>query len=411
MSNVTPDSVATTPAPSRDVRLYQGARLLATVAEQMIAVAVGWQVYARTGQPFDLGLVGLVQFVPAIALSLLTGHATDRFDRRKVVMVCCAALTMIAALMCLTTRAGSAIWQLYAMLFAFAIGRAFLAPAEQALLPDLVPPAQLARTVAWNSSLWEIGAIVGPALGGWIYSIGRGAGAVYVSAAVAYFVAFGLAATMNVRTGRMEQRPVSFATVVAGIVYVWRNKILLGTISLDLFAVLFGGAVALLPIFARDVLNVGPWGLGLLRSAPAVGAALAAVVIGFRPIDRRAGATMLIGVALYGVATVVFGASRSFWLSLLALAVVGAADMVSVVVRSTLVQVVTPPEMRGRVSAVNMVFVGASSELGALESGMTAAWFGAVPSVVAGGVAACAIVALYAALFPGLRGVDRLGDG
>ncbi len=407
-------SMAAAPTPrflSRDVRLYQGARLLTTVAEQMIAVAVGWQVYERTGRPFDLGLVGLVQFVPAIGLSLLTGHATDRFDRRKVVMVCCAALTLIAALMCLTTRSGSAIWQLYAMLFGFAIGRAFLAPAEQALLPDLVPPAQLARTVAWSSSLWEIGAIVGPALGGWIYSIGRGAGAVYVSGAVAYLVAFVLAAAMAVRTGRMEQRPVSFATVVAGVVYVWRNKILLGTISLDLCAVLFGGAVALLPIFARDVLHVGPWGLGLLRSAPAVGAATAAVVIGFRPLERRAGATMLVGVALYGAATVAFGASRSFWLSLIALVVVGAADMVSVVVRSTLVQIVTPPEMRGRVSAVNMVFVGASSELGALESGMTAAWLGAVPSVIAGGVAACVIVALYAALFPGLRAVDRLGDG
>ena len=395
----------------RDVRLYQAGRLLAIVAEQMISVAVGWQVYARTGRPFDLGLVGLVQFVPAIGLSLVAGHATDRFDRRQVVMVACASLTCVAVALAVTARAGSAIWQLYALLFVFAIGRAFLAPASQALLADLVPPAQLARTVAWSSSLWEIAAIVGPALGGWMYSIGHGAGAVYVAGAIAYLAALASTAAMAVRTGRMEQQPVSWSTVVAGVVYVWRNTILLGTISLDLFAVLFGGAAALLPVFARDVLQVGPWGLGLLRSAPAVGAALAAIVIGWRPLERRAGATMLVGVALYGAATVVFGASRYFGLSLLALAVVGAADMVSVVVRSTLVQVVTPPVMRGRVSAVNMVFIGASSELGALESGMTAAWLGAVPSVIAGGVAACLVVAAYAVLFPGLRAVDRLGDG
>jgi MFS family permease len=217
-----------------------------------------------------------------------------------------------------------------------------------------------------------------------------------------------LAAAMAVRTGRMETKPASFKTVVAGVVYVWKNKILLGSLSLDLFAVLFGGAVALLPIFARDILHVGPTGLGLLRSAPAVGAAVVAVVIAFRPLRRRTGAMMLACVALYGAATVAFGASRSFWLSLIALAVVGASDMVSVVVRSTLVQIVTPAEMRGRVSAVNMVFVGASSELGALESGMTAAWLGAVPSVILGGLAACAVVAAYSVLFPGLRRVDRL---
>jgi MFS family permease len=213
---------------------------------------------------------------------------------------------------------------------------------------------------------------------------------------------------MAVRTGRMERKAASFETVVAGVVYVWKNKILLGSISLDLFAVLFGGAVALLPVYARDILHVGPAGLGLLRSAPAVGAAVVAVVIAFRPLQRRTGATMLACVALFGVATVVFGVSRSFWLSLAALAVVGASDMVSVVVRSTLVQLVTPPEMRGRVSAVNMIFVGASNELGEFESGMTAAWMGTVPSVVFGGIAACVVVAVYSVLFPGLRRVDKL---
>jgi MFS family permease len=393
---------------SRDFRLYQAARLLSNLAEQMLSVAVGWQVYELTGRAFDLGLVGLVQFLPAVGFSLLTGHTTDRVDRRKIVLVCNGALAVTSALLYAETRAGSPAWHIYAMMFLFATGRAFLGPAQQALLPDIVPGEHFASAVAWGSSVGEVGAIFGPALGGWIYSAGQGAGAVYLTGAGAYVLAALLAAAMRVRTGRMERKAASFETVIAGVVYVWRNKILLGSISLDLFAVLFGGAVALLPIYARDILHVGPSGLGLLRSAPSVGAAVVAVWIAFRPLRRRTGAIMLACVALYGVATVVFGASRSFWLSLVALAVVGASDMVSVVVRSTLVQLVTPAEMRGRVSAVNMVFVGASSELGALESGMTAAWMGAVPSVILGGVAACVVVAAYSVLFSGLRRVDKL---
>jgi MFS family permease len=278
-------------------------------------------------------------------------------------------------------------------------------------LPDLVPEEHFASAVAWGSSVFEIGAILGPAIGGWIYAAGRGAGGVYLAGAASYVLAAFFSGSMALRTGRMERKAASFRTVVAGVVYVYRNKLLLGSISLDLFAVLFGGATALLPIYARDILHVGPWGLGLLRSAPAFGAASVGILIAFRPLRRRTGATMLACVAVYGVATTVFGASRSFWLSLAALAVVGASDMVSVVIRATLVQIVTPKEMRGRVSAVNMVFVGASNELGELESGMTAAWLGAVRSVIAGGVAACAVVAAYSVLFPGLRRVDRLDAG
>jgi hypothetical protein len=392
----------------RDFRLYQGARLLSTIANQMLSVAVGWQVYELTGRPFDLGLVGLVQFLPAIGLSLLTGHTADRFDRRKVVLTCYAALAVTSALLYSSAHAGSATWHIYATMFLFATARAFLAPAGQALLPDLVPPQHFASAIAWGSSVFEIGAVLGPALGGWIYSAGHGAGPVYMTGALSYVLAAILAAAMEVRTGRMESKAASFETVVAGVVYVWRNKILLGSISLDLFAVLFGGAVALLPIYARDILHVGPWGLGLLRSAPAVGAGCVAILIAFRPLRRRTGAIMLACVGIYGIATIVFGVSRSFWLSLVALAVVGASDMVSVVVRSTLVQIVTPAAMRGRVSAVNMVFVGASNELGELESGMTAAWFGTVPSVLFGGIAACVVVAAYSVLFPGLRRVDKL---
>jgi MFS family permease len=392
----------------RDFRLFQGARLLSTLGEHMLSVAIGWQIYDRTGRAFDLGLVGLVQFVPAVGLSLLAGHTTDRFDRRKIVMVCNAALAVTSVLLFLSSRAGAAIWPIYATVFLFAAARAFLAPAEQALLPDLVPIEHFSSAIAWGSTVGEVGTISGPALGGWIYSAGQGPGIVYLTGAASYLVAMVLAGAMAVRTGRMERKAASFETVLAGVVYVWRNKILLGSISLDLFAVLFGGAVALLPIYARDILHVGPTGLGLLRSAPSVGAAIVAVVIAFCPLRRRSGATMLACVALYGVATVVFGASRSFGLSLAALAVVGASDMVSVVVRATLVQIVTPAEMRGRVSAVNMVFVGGSSELGALESGMTAAWLGAVPSVVFGGLAACAVVAVYSVLFSELRRVDKL---
>ena len=392
----------------RDFKLYQAARLLSTIANQMLSVAVAWQVYELTGRPLYLGLVGLVQFLPAFGLSLLTGNTADRFDRRKIVIVCYVSLAMTSALLFACTREGSAAWPIYVMMTLFATARAFLAPAGQALVPDLVPVEHFASAVAWSSSVWEVGAILGPAVGGWIYSAGRGAGAVYVAGAALYGLATLFAAAMTVKTGRMEHGVASFQNVVAGVVYVWKNKVVLGSISLDLFAVLFGGAVALLPVYARDILHVGPWGLGLLRSAPAVGAAIVAVFIAFRPLRRRTGAVMLACVALFGVATVVFGLSRSFWLSLLALALVGASDMVSVVIRATLVQIVTPPAMRGRVSAVNMVFVGASNELGELESGMTAAWMGTVPSVVFGGIAACAAVAIYSFAFPELRKVDRL---
>jgi MFS family permease len=392
----------------RDFRLYQAARLLSTIANQMLSVAVGWQVYELTRRPFDLGLVGLVQFLPAFGLSLLTGHTADRFDRRRVVMVCYVALALTSVLLFVGAQGGSVTWPIYVTMALFATARAFLAPAGQALLPDLVPAEHFSSAVAWGSTVWEVGAILGPALGGWIYSAGRGASAVYVAGAASYALATLFVAAMKVKTGRMERGVASFQNVVAGVVYVWKNKVVLGSISLDLFAVLFGGAVALLPVYARDILHVGPSGLGLLRSAPAVGAAIVAVFIAFRPLRRRTGAVMLACVALFGVATVVFGLSRSFWLSLLALALVGASDMVSVVIRSTLVQIATPPAMRGRVSAVNMVFVGASNELGELESGMTAAWMGTVPSVVFGGIAACVAVAVYSFAFPELRKVDRL---
>jgi len=393
----------------RDFRLYMGVRFLGTIASLMLSVAVGWEVYERTRNPFDLGLVGLFQFLPAILLSLVTGHVADRFDRRRVVGICYAALSATSLLLYVQSRStGTSVWPIYSIMALFAIARSFAQPASQALVPDLVPPELFSSAVAWGSSVFEAAAICGPAIGGWIYGLSGGASGVYLTGAVLYFVATFLIAAMEVRTGRMEKKGVSVETLLAGVVYVWKNKVILGSVTLDLFAVLFGGAVALLPVYAHDILKVGPIGLGFLRSAPSIGAGTVAIVIAFHPLKKHAGATMLACVAIFGAATVVFGLSRNLFLSLAALVVVGASDMVSVVVRQTLVQIATPGAMRGRVSAVSQVFIGASNELGEMESGLTASWFGTVPAVVYGGIAAVVVVAVYAWRFPELRRVETL---
>jgi MFS family permease len=386
-----------------------GVRFLGTIAGLMLSVAVGWEVYARTHDPFSLGLVGLVQFVPAILLSLAAGHVADRFDRRRVVGTCYAALVGISVLLYWQSRAfHTAVWPIYSVMALLAVARSFAQPAAQALVPDLVPPEEFSRAVAWGSTVWEAAAVSGPALGGWVYAVKGEAGPVYLVAAVLNALALVLVLAMKVRTGRMEKKAASLETVLAGVVYVWKNKVILGSITLDLFAVLFGGAVALLPVYAHDVLHIGPQGLGLLRSAPSFGAGVVAIAIAFFPLRKHVGASMLACVALFGIATIVFGLSRNVVLSLVALIVIGGADMVSVVVRQTLVQVATPGEMRGRVSAVNLVFIGASNELGEMESGLTASWFGTVPAVVYGGIAAVVVVAAYALLFPELLRVSNL---
>jgi MFS family permease len=392
----------------REYRLFQADRLLATLATQMQSVVVGWEVYDITRKPVALGYVGLVQFLPAISLSLLTGHTADRVDRRKILLVCHLGLVASSLLLYARSVHGGGVWPVYAILLLFGVTRAFQGPAGQALMPSLVPTEHFASGVAYSSTVWEIGAIAGPALGGLAYRIFGGASGVYLACASFYAAGTGFLFAMQPRTERMDSKGASLRTLFAGIAYVWQKKIILGSISLDLFAVLFGGATALLPVYARDILHVGATGLGVLRSAPAVGAAAMALLIAHRPLRRRAGPIMLACVALFGVATVVFGLSKTYWLSLGALVVLGASDMVSVVVRSTLVQLQTPAEMRGRVSAVNMVFIGASNELGEMESGLTAAWFGTVPAVVLGGIGACVVVALWAVLFPDLRKVDRL---
>jgi MFS family permease len=395
----------------RQFNLFQAARLLSILGLQMQSVAIGWQIYAVTRRPLDLAWVGLAQFFPAAGLSLVTGHAADRFDRRGILLVCHAALAMLSLALFAVARAGvDHVAPIYAILFGVGVARAFLGPANQSILPMLVPTDHFGNAVAWGASFWQTAMVLGPTLGGFGYAAFGGPAPVYAAAAACSLGAASLVGRMNATGVPARRSPATRASVLAGVSYVRSNPIVLGAISLDLFAVLLGGATALLPVYARDILHLGPWALGALRSAPAAGAAVTAVVLAVWPIERRAGAKMFLCVALFGAATVAFGLSRSFVPSLVALVLVGATDMVSVFVRSALVQLATPDAMRGRVSAVNMVFVGASNELGEFESGVTAQWLGTVPSVVLGGIGTLVVVAVCAWRFPALRQVDRLSD-
>jgi MFS family permease len=389
--------------------LYQLARFCIVLATEMQSVAVGWQVYEITKRPLDLGLVGLAQFLPGVLLFLVSGHVADRYDRRKVVVACyaafggCSGLLLLAAL-----RHTHSVYPIYVVVVLIGIVRAFNAPVSRALLPQLVPEEHFPNAVAWASSVFQTATILGPSAGGVVYAVARGPWAVYALAAVAAMVATVCAWQINVESKARAREPINVANVLAGFHYIWRQKLILGAISLDLFAVLLGGAVALLPVYAREILMTGPWGLGILRSAPGIGAAAMAVYLAHRPLRGRVGAKMLWCVAGFGVFTILFGISRSLTLSLIALVFVGASDMVSVIVRSTLIQIATPDAMRGRVNAVDMVFVGASNELGQFESGLTAHWFGTVPAVVLGGVGTLLVTAGWAWLFPELREADRL---
>ncbi|HEY3816974.1 MAG TPA: MFS transporter [Polyangiaceae bacterium] len=395
----------------RDFKLFQAARLFAVLGSQMQSVAIGWQIYALTGRPLDLAWVGLAQFLPAVCLSLVTGHVADRFERRRILAVCYAAMALLSgALFALTRIDATHLGPIYAVLVGVGVARAFQGPASQSLLPSLVPVEHFSNAVAWSSSLWQTAMVLGPMLGGLAYAAFGGASDVYAMAACCSMGACAFVATMRPIAPRAKREPVNRATLFAGVKYVWTNQVVLGAISLDLFAVLLGGATALLPVYARDILHLGPWALGVLRGAPAAGAAVTGVGLALRPIQKRAGAKMFACVAVFGVATIVFGVSRSFALSLVALVVIGASDMVSVYVRSALVQLATPDAMRGRVSAVNMVFIGASNELGEFESGLTAQWLGSVASVVLGGAGTLLVVALWAWRFTKLRRVDELRD-
>jgi len=396
-----------------DFAVYELARFLIEVSLEMQSVAVGWQVYEITKRPLDLGLVGLAQFLPGILLFLVTGHVADRFDRRKLLMLCYCGFALGSGLLWAIALRGvhgvhPNVYPIYAVLVLVGAANALSGPVSRALLPQLVPEEHFPNAVAWNASVMQGGTILGPAVGGLIYALFRGPSAVYLTAMLTSLVA--LASTLRIKP-QMKPRTreaVSLTTVLAGFRYIWRHKLILGSISLDMFAVLLGGAVALLPVYAREILKTGPWGLGLLRSAPGVGAALMAILIAHRPLRGRAGPTMLWCVAGFGVCTILFGISRSIVLSLIALLLIGATDMVSIIIRGILIQLDTPDEMRGRVNAVDMLFIGVSNEVGQFESGLTAQWFGTVPAVVLGGVGTLVVIALWAWWFPELRKADQL---
>lgn len=389
--------------------LFQTARFFIVLATEMQSVAVGWQVYEITRRPLDLGLVGLVQFLPGILLFLVSGHAADRYDRRKLIIVCYLGFALSCSLLLVTAlRHVQHVYSIFAVLVLLGVVRAFTGPVSRALLPQLVPEEHFQNAVAWASTIFQGAAILGPALGGIIYAIARGPSAVYSLAVLMAIAAVFCLFSIQIQGKARPREPVNWTTVLAGLHYIWREKAILGSISLDLFAVFLGGAVALLPVYAREILLTGPWGLGLLRTAPGVGAATMALFLAHRPFRRRAGVTMLWCVAGFGVFTILFGLSRSMALFLIALFLVGATDMVSVIVRAVLIQVATPDEMRGRVNAVDMVFIGASNEFGEFESGLTAQWFGTVPAVVLGGIGTILVTALWAWGFPALRKVEQL---
>jgi MFS family permease len=388
---------------------YAVARFLATVAWQMLGVAVGWQVYALTRDPLALGLVGLAQFLPFVTLVLPAGQVADRADRRLVMVAAYVIEAVSAAILIAFTASGSTrVEPVFLAMALFGMGRALWMPTGQAMVPNLVPPALFPSAVALNSTLFQTAVISGPALGGLLYLLGPQV--VYGTSLALLCSVVVLMLSLSPQPPRGERRAFRARDVLEGLHFVWHRSALLGAISLDLFAVLFGGATALLPMVASDLLGVGPAGLGMLRTAPGVGAALTAAALAWWPIRRHAGSWMFGGVALFGAATVVFGLSRSLGLSLAALLVLGASDMVRVYVRHMLVQLETPDSIRGRVSAVNSMFIGASNELGEFESGVTARLFGLVPALVLGGAATLVVVLVMRWRFPTLRTMDRFPE-
>jgi MFS family permease len=392
-----------------DFVLFQIARFLIVAAVEMQAVAVGWQVYDITKRALDLGLVGLAQFLPGILLFLVSGHASDRFDRRKVLAACYAGYALCSGLLLiLALRSTHAVLPIYLVLILLGVVRSFNGTASRSILPQLVPDEHFANAVAWNATTFQAATILGPALGGILYAAFHGPSAVYAAATLTAVGALISAFRIHTRPQARRREPTTMKTVFAGLHFIWREKLILGAISLDLFAVLLGGAVALLPVYAREILHTGPWGLGLLRTAPGVGAAFMAVALAHRPLRTGAGKALLWAVAGFGICTILFGVSTSLILSLISLVFLGAADMISVIIRATLVQLRTPDEMRGRVTAVDMIFIGASNELGQFESGLTAQWFGTVPAVLLGGVGTLVVIALWAWIFPELRRAGKL---
>jgi MFS family permease len=383
------------------------ARICSTVSFQMSAVAVGWQVYALTHSTFALGMMGLVQFLPMLLLTLVVGHVADRFNRKTIISVCqvVAGSTLAILAVCSYLHrlhpAG-----IFCAVAAIGAARAFESPSTQALVPGLVEASKVPQAIAWSSSANQTASIVGPALGGILYAFG--AHVPYGSCACLYALAAVLSSTIVTKRRATGKRSVTAESIFLGFHYIREKRNILGAISLDLFVVLLGGATALLPAYARDILHVGPWGLGLLRLAPALGALSTSIFLAHHPIRKHAGHRMFVAVVVFGVATIAFALSRNVLLSMGILCVLGVADVTSVVVRSSLVQMETPDEMRGRVSAVNSLFIGTSNQLGEFESGVTASWFGVIPATIIGGVGSILIALIWMGLFPGLRQLESI---
>ncbi|HEU4670417.1 MAG TPA: MFS transporter [Dyella sp.] len=407
-----PDS----PAPAGDALFrhrafvaFWFARIASGFGFQMLSVAVGWQIYAITGRALDLGLIGLAQFIPSVLLALPAGHVADQFERRRIVLLGQIVEWLAIALLAGLTLTGAVHEAtILGLVFVIGVAKAFEFPAMQSMLPALVPAPILPRAMAMSASAGQAAMIMGPALGGFLYVAGPGV--VYVIAGVLYLVAATLMAWLRYERTPPRREPATLKTVFAGVHFIRQRPDVLGVISLDLFAVLLGGATALLPIFARDILHTGPWGLGLLRAAPAVGALLMSLWLARHTMQQRVGMIMFASVAGFGLATLVFAVSTTLWLSLAALFALGAFDMVSMVIRGALVQLDTPDDMRGRVSAVNAIFINTSNQLGEFESGMLAAWVGAVPATLIGGVGTLVVVALWMAWFPSLRRREQLQE-
>lgn len=391
----------------RDFRLVFVNRILSAMATAMIQVAIGWEIYVITSDPFMLGLVGLCLFLPNLIFFLPAGMIADRFPRRLVIVTSYCVQVVAAILLFLVFSAETpSVTLVLVIIFVIGTGRTFSAPASSALVPNVVPPEHFPNAVAWSNATWELAVIVGPMIGGLLLT--TGAPTVCAIVAGIYCCCIVLISSLRTRVQIISKAPVRLGTVMAGLRYIFDRQIILGAVSLDLFAVLLGGATALLPIYAKDILQIGPEGLGLLRSSLAAGAVLCGLVIIRMPVRRHAGRILLVTVGLFGAAIAVFGFSTNVWLSMAALAVAGAADMVSVYIRQTMIQLATPDEMRGRVSSVTSMFVGASNELGEFRAGSVAAALGVVLSVVAGGVGTVLVAAAWAALFPKLRKIDAL---
>jgi MFS family permease len=407
---------------SRDFRRYQMARAAVIIGAEAQTVAVAWQVYSITHRALDLGYTGLALFLPGLFFLLPAGHVADRYDRRKIILLCYTLqIFCTSALLTIAMLGIRDVHMIYAVLFLIGTGRSFSGPASSALIPHLVPEGHFVNAVTWGAAIFQFANIAGPAIGGILFTLplahllgGKsggelaGAGIVYIATLCSLVTFLILIGSLSVRLGRMEHREISLKVIFAGFQYVRRSSILLGSLSLDLFVVLLGGATALMPIFAQEILHTGPKGLGMLRAAPAAGALAISLLLARFPLRRNAGVRLFVCVGLFGAATIVFGLSHNLALSLAALALSGAADMISVVIRSSVLQLATPPEMRGRVSAVNSMFLGASNELGEFESGVTAQWLGAVRATVAGGIGALMVTGLWTILFPALRDADEL---